>query len=357
MGAKHVGSRLGVESLENRDCPTCSVAVVGGTPYDPVPRLYVTGDNTANTVTIRENRTANVLEVVCDGVTHSFTGIKSMPALISVDLKGGNDTFRYQLAGGSDFTQGKAIRVWLGAGDSNAAQLFLDDNGAGGAAAVKAPLNLTVYGDGQQQYSGVTRDIVDVRLGTVQSAKVSAEARLFGGEDKFTAALEGDLQGTAQVYVNAIGGAEGDDLKVTADADVDVGPDARLDVSLHGSYPNYWHTDFEATDRDVLSVGYQGEVDGTLRVQAEGGAADDEVSATLVLDAGGTGFLDGIVSGGSGDDTLGFQLQDGSGGGVIYLNALMDGGSGTDTAIWWSTWNITRQNVEGSSPLPNFFPF
>jgi hypothetical protein len=342
--------RLRLEALEERSCPSCSVGTVRGTVADPGARLVIVGDSLPNTVTVREHCSTHTVEVVADGTPYSFPDDF---AKIEVDLGAGNDTFRYEVVGGGDLVSGRDVTVHLGSGVSNAAQFYLDSNGLG-PMSILAPVHINVYGDSSQGYTGTTRDIVEVRLGRVQNADVSVKACLFGGDDQFGATLKGDLVGTAHVTLDAEGGAEKDKLTVDAATDVDVGPDARLDVLLHGGYRNYWHQDFESTDQDNLSVDYHGELDGTLRLDLDGGAAGDGVSAEVALDLGSTGFLDATLKGSSGDDSMAFWLQDHSGA-VTYLSAEMDGGSGVDTWMWWTSAGVQKQHFEKMSSLQVVF--
>src|SRR5262245_11108620 len=142
-----------LEVLGDRLCPSCTVTASGGT-------LTIIGDSGPNMVTVRDNNEADTLEVVCDGTTKPF-GPADQIQKIEVDLKGGTDTFRYQLAGGSDFIRARDVTVLLGSGDTNAAQFYLDTDGTAAAAVIKAPLTIDVRGDASQEYTGATRDLVD----------------------------------------------------------------------------------------------------------------------------------------------------------------------------------------------------
>ena len=269
-----------LEALESRWCPT-AVSFVNGT-------LTLTGDDTANTVSLRPDDANNTLrldyDVTIGGTKFLLTTSFASDAVkeVQVDLKGGSDTFIYKLD--SDATPARSLFVDLGYGDDKATL-----NLTGGA--VKADLYFVLVGDpvsfdpNQPPHGS---DTLQADVGVVDSAKLSLFAALGGGaNDVATVNLYGDLKGTADVAVSLFGSDGHDLLQVTAIGvsarggytGVDIDPQARLSVWLDGD-----------GGADQLAFKYYGKNEGLLsRHVYAGGDAGDSATISVLQKAGSTG--------------------------------------------------------------------
>src|SRR5262245_26683272 len=127
-----------LESLETRDCPSCSVVHKGDT-------LFIVGDREANQIAIADTREGGIT-VTCDGsVRPAFQGVR----VIDIKTGGGNDevsaafenhstpdfVFRVDLGTGNDILsirgvgehvkkRGPAFDINAGAGNDDVAVTF-----------------------------------------------------------------------------------------------------------------------------------------------------------------------------------------------------------------------------------------
>jgi hypothetical protein len=151
------------------------------------------------------------------------------------------------------------------------------------------------------------------------------------GGDKLSATVTGSLNGASFLGLLFKGGIGNDQIKIDATNGVNIGPLAQLTASVDGG----------AGD-DVVSVNYEGELQGAFFLNAAGGAGNDQVSARVTLDGVSNGLLFGPVSpntgkaaaqvdGDGGDDKLSFEVDLS---GKVKLKAAsaaeVDGGAGVD---------------------------
>src|SRR5262245_3624869 len=138
---------LQVEALESRWCPSTTVSIVNGNT------LVVRGDSAANKVSIFQNDPANTLTVVADGQTQVFDS--QQVTRLDVDLRAGNDDFRWGLAPGTDHLYAKEANIVLGDGTDKGVLNFsgvelyqgdIQEGAIGGQAHLRANLLITVYG-------------------------------------------------------------------------------------------------------------------------------------------------------------------------------------------------------------------
>src|SRR5262249_30896944 len=128
------------------------------------------------------------------------------------------------------------------------------------------------------------------------------------------------------------GGTGKDQISIDATNSVNIGPLAQLTAEADGG----------AGD-DVISVKYEGQMQGAFFLSALGGAGNDRVTAKVTLDGLSNGLLFGPVSpnsgragaavdGGGGNDKLSFEVDRS---GAVALKpasaAEIDGGAGVDS--------------------------
>jgi hypothetical protein len=131
----------------------------------------------------------------------------------------------------------------------------------------------------------------NLQAGVAQNVLVN----LGSGNDNFVSffSAPGGLLNNSSLGLNVKGGAGQDTLHVRYTTDVDIRSGATLSVNLDGG-----------EDADSIFLGYQGELDGKLTLNADGGAANDMVQADLTLDCGSTGGDLSRVRGGLNADRL-----------------------------------------------------
>jgi hypothetical protein len=168
--------------------------------------------------------------------------------------------------------------------------------------------------------------------GSLVNAFLLLQATGGSGGDTLSGTMTGSLNGASFLGFLYKGGTGKDKITIDATNSVDIGPLAQLTVLADGG----------AGD-DVIKVGYEGEMQGAFFLEAQGGAANDQVSAKLVFDGVSNGLLFGAVSpntgkaaaqvdGGGGNDKLSFEVDLS---GNVKLKpasaAEIDGGAGTDS--------------------------
>jgi hypothetical protein len=340
-----------VEALENRWCPS-------GIAVNVLPHtLIVQGDDAANTITITDDGQGNISASVTSG-TQTVSGNGSGINAVVVFSRGGNDNLNYHLTGA--LTNNEAIAVIMGSGadsanfdfsagvSSKALTVTLVGTGsenvvAGFGAVTGANVVLTEYlgaggGTSALAFTGtvsgstVVASVVGSVGGTavaasfkdINNSTVALPAYLGVGGDMFDLTLGGNILGTSQVSVAAIGGAGNDTLAVHATG-VNIDSGAGLNVYLNGGL--FGH--------DTASVDYEGQLNGRLTVVSAAGLQGDTLTDNLTADAGSTGRLFAVEAGGPGDDNLTLNVFDNSnpGGGstLARLFALINGGGGHNT--------------------------
>jgi hypothetical protein len=198
--------------------------------------------------------------------------------------------------------------------------------------------NVTATGDGRTvNAGGINQIVVDTRCGndtfryTLTGALEgdrSLSVKLGRGTDNGTIdAQAGVARGT--FAVNLDGEDDADTLSATLGS---IAAGARADVRVEGDGGN-----------DTINVAFSGELDGELRLRADGDDGDDTITGTVALAAGSTGRLDAEVRGGNGNDRLTLNVT-GDTGALDSFEARIDGGDGTDT--FTATANVRLREVE-----------
>ncbi len=263
-------TRLNLETLEDRCCPT-TVSASNGV-------LTITGDGTDNTVGIIQKDSTDTLTIVYDvwtpqgQVLLSKSFSSSSIHAINLDLRGGNDVASYTLA--SDFLYAKSLAGFFGSGNDRFA--FLDGGvNLPGGPHIQADLSLQLF---MSQFGVNDQDSVDLRFAQIDGARVSVAAFLGGGDDTFTARLNGDLTGTADVEFDVFGQGGMDELRVyggytkqlygqpAVNVPIHIGEQATCDVRLDGG-----------SGDDLVGLYVYAEIDGQLRHHLEGGDGVDIV--------------------------------------------------------------------------------
>jgi len=305
-----------VEALENRWCPSVSVAVFSHT-------LVVQGDSADNVVTITEDGSGGVSATITGANGATATGSGTAVTNVLVNTRGGSDSVAFTLTG--PLTSRLNLGIDLG--------YFQDLSGAANSVTldfsqgVSSPyLTIGVLG---------TRgtDTVTASFGSVSDSYAYFGTYLGGGDDSFDATVTGDIHGYG-VAIAAFGGSGKDTLGVHVTGAVDAG--AYLGVLLDGD-----------SGDDTINFDYTGQMNGKLGVALVGGYGSDTVAGNITLDSGSTGKVAAAVFGGDGDDTLTLNVTDNSGNTgdtqpSVY--ALLDGGPGFDTCV--ATSNVKVINCE-----------
>lgn len=177
--------------------------------------------------------------------------------------------------------------------------------------------------------TGGGSDTVTYRLNAnlLAGQQRTVHVNLGAGQDRFTAdffnaafGIGSDLLAGSRLSISVDGGAGGDTMAVNADRDVDVAANARLDLMLNGG-----------ADGDRIAVRYRGELDGVLKVEAEGGSGNDRADVRLSADPGSSGSLFARNRGGDAADNLRLDVFAPPG---LAVDAVLDGGAGVDV---WAT--------------------
>lgn len=140
-----------------------------------------------------------------------------------------------------------------------------------------------------------------------------------------------DLEWWSSLTLDVFANSGRDTINVYANHDVDIRTGASLLLNLEGDLGN-----------DAINVDYEGELDGTLFMVADGGLHDDTVSANLEIAGGSSGTLGDPVrpvaqvrDGGGGTDDLTFILADHSAGQAdLYASIVISDLSPGDEAVF-----------------------
>jgi hypothetical protein len=266
-------SRLRLESLENRACPSCTVIQDGTT-------LFITGDRTDNRIAIDQD--AAGCHVACDGgMTMTFRDI----ARIAVHSNGGNDDV--DVAYGTGIYQPADLLADLGAGHDrltiNWVQPPMPDR----------PMLFDIA-------AGAGDDIVTANLTPGPDDDFTFRADLGAGHNIFAGSIAPPTEAGAAgggAWTVAVQGEKGDD-------------DMSLMLARAGSVPQLINADLDVT--------------------FDGGAGSDQLMIVArAITFGGTLSFD--LDGDDGADALNSYFQDVSFD-APYMSCL-DGGNGNDRLL------------------------
>jgi hypothetical protein len=284
-----------LEALEDRTCPS-TISLQSGI-------LTITGDNSANTVTVRDAGNGNVSVNVKDANGHVTTKSAKGVSDIRINANGGDDRVNYALTG--VLTKAEKISINLGNGNNRG---MLDFSKGISASA----LTLRVQG-------GSGNDRLDTTFGAIKNTALDFRTNLGGGNDQVFTRLNGALTGTAKVYLQTNNGPGYDGVSVQAKANIAATASLQIDT-LGGTQP------------DTVHVDYSGQLNGKLTIHTQGGPHFSWLESNITLNAGSTGKLEAKVNGGAGDDLLILRVFDNS----HHLHSLLaqlDGGGGENEAI------------------------
>lgn len=320
-------SRPAVEHLENRWTPSCVVSTTDGGHT-----LLITGDGTANHVTITQNDTTNVLEIECDGELDTYAS--STITKIVVNLQGDKDWLDWNTAMGTSFKFGKTAVINTGGSDDHVAISIAKYPGTG----VNASLDIDISMGGGYDYLGAA-------FGHKHGGTLKVSADMGGLDDTADLHLYGDITGGADVSLDLQGGTGNDWLGIDSQYDyghaepesIDLTGDATLAMTIQGGDGN-----------DTIGVTYKGEMDGDLTLLLDGASNKDRIAADVLLKDSSFGSLDATLLGGLNDDRMWFRLVD-EGGDANIVKALMDGGDGFDKYHSFNTTpNVAKTGFEGT---------
>jgi hypothetical protein len=248
--------------LESRALPSATAAILGS-------RLDINCDAAGSSVQIRDNGLGAVTATIKSA---SGTVTASGKGITSIDIIGGagNDTIDFRTTG--NLLTALNLEEDLGGGNNSSYTDLYD-----GIQAV--PVNLTIN-------TGAASDSVLMNFGTINNANVNVHANLGDGPDSFNAIMFNGASGNSKVNMN-VSGQNGPDR---VDYDMYGKIDAKATVNIAA--------DNTVSTNDRLVVRYHGELDGALKVAANGAASLYGVQALFQLDAASTGTLTVTVTNG-----------------------------------------------------------
>jgi hypothetical protein len=279
------------ESLEGR-------TVLSTVSFNPVTAtLTVTGTSKKDAIVINDDGTNNTSAVVvtADGST-LFTsgptaGVDQVHTIIVNTQGGKNDSVVYNLTGNMT-ANNRSITATFGGGKND------------------------------KFVAHVGGDLVNSFL--------LLRATAGSGGDKLLGSMAGSLNGSSFLGFLYKGGTGKDQINIDATNSVAIGPLAQLTVQADGG-----------SQADNIGVGYEGQMQGALFLNAAGSAGNDHVGAAVSFDGVSNGLLFGPtspnstkaaaqVTGGGGSDHLFFEV-DLNGTLKPASAAEIDGGGGVDT--------------------------
>jgi hypothetical protein len=306
-----------VEVLERRWCPAFTVFQQGGT-------LILTGNSD-----VANGNADDTVQIDCDGNgtmivssaqtminqpsgTFAHTLTKSGVNRVVVRGNLGDDFVGFRLTGALN----QPLDLWIDLGHhSDSANLDF-------TAGIAARLTCTVLG-------GYGADDVVMMFGDV-SDRVTCRSFLGADDDSLLTVFAGAL--SANTFRFDASGGYGDDILRFEGIGLNIAAGTTLDLRLY--------EDFGAGN---ISIDYEGELDGTLRLLANGGFGNDRIDGTVTTIAGSTGKLFAALHGWTGDDEMTLNVVNLSGS-TAFISALLDGGSGKDG--YQVTANVVKRNAE-----------
>jgi hypothetical protein len=200
--------------------------------------------------------------------------------------------------------------------------IVISDDGTNNAGAV------TVTSNKQTLFTSGPTANVD---GALTNSFLLLQATGGSGGDRLRGTVTGSLNGASFLGFLFTGGIGNDRISINATNSVNIGPLAQLTALAQGGAGN-----------DTIHVNYEGQLQGAMFLDADGGAGNDHVSAKLTFDGVSNGLLFGPVSpnsgaaaaqvnGDGGNDRLSFEVDLS---GTVKLKpasaAEIDGGAGKD---------------------------
>jgi hypothetical protein len=359
-------SRLQVESLERRDCPSVTLTLQNGNT------LVINGDNTNNDVQITQDDANDTLSVTAVFTaplpsTGGSNGVLGKPPAtlatqtfrssqishIVVKLGSGDDSLEYQLAPGSNYTFAKAFNINMG--DGNNIVTFDTGNPQMGGdltdgntrpqmnnSQIQANLKLSIC-------TGAGNDQVQVNLSEITNhAIVAVFAKTGAGDDSFSCVSDGTIHSGSALMIDGDGGLGNDTLYASVRGTVEKG--AFVSISLRGGQGD-----------DQITVDQNSLLLGRMSVSAWGGAGNDQITVNANSQAGSNGTLSVREFGDQGDDSLTYNALPATNAALNLVNALLAGGDGTDTAHISQTVPMSSIEIvdylgnnpsKGGNPLP-----
>jgi Ca2+-binding RTX toxin-like protein len=139
------------------------------------------------------------------------------------------------------------------------------------------------------------------------------------GRDYVNYQRYGDTLAGGATYINAKMG-DGDDLfQFYAGNDIDLGPNAYVDLRVYGE-----------GGKDTLTAFYRGELDGHLNVIFDGGDGDDLLHTEAKLDFGSAGGFLARSYGQAGNDNIDMLVRKANPADPAWVSAFASGGAGID---------------------------
>jgi hypothetical protein len=279
-----------LESLEIRTVPST-------VSFNPTTAtLTVTGTNKKDSIVITDDGTNNAGAVVVSGngatlfTSGPTAGVNQVHTINVNTLGGKNDSVVFTLTGNM-VANNRGISATFGSGKND-----------------KFAANVH---------------------GNLANSFLLLQATGGGGGDRLLGSMTGSLNGSSFLGFLYKGGTGKDHINIDATNSVAIGPVAQLTAQADGGY-----------QADNVTVGYEGQMQGALFLNAAGSAGNDHVKAAVAFDGVSNGLLFGPtspntgkaaaqVTGGNGKDHLAFEV-DLSGTLKPASAEEIDGGAGVD---------------------------
>ena len=266
-------NQLRIEQLEDRYCPSVSVAAIPLSPGQPAAgyQLLILGDSGVDTVNILDQGNQHVS--VTDGAGNllgSFTGVRTT----LFEGGTGTDAVNYTLT--APLVTGELIYIDLGSGGNDQAKVDLSQGVIG------ASVFVCVVGN--------------------------------NGDDNISASIGAMGHAHAAFFLN---GGGGNDLVQFGTA-TDIDARSTLSVTASGG-----------TGDDQTYIAFSGLVFGTLNVQANAGSGNDTVNVNVKVEEDSTGRVYANATGGTGNDDITLYMNDYSGDLIRSTLSVLRGRSST----------------------------
>lgn len=298
--------RPGLERLETRDCPSCTVFQKGAT-------LSILGDRGANRIDIAETPTGG-MSVTCEaGDPHVFTGVRR----VEVRTLGGDDEVTATL---TVLPENFQFGVDLGTGNDRLAMRGFDPQPDPPPRRVSVDI---LAGEGND----------DLDIDWIQppenrpDTNIQLRADLGGGNDELHLLLDplaGNKRtaGDPHIQVNVLGREGNDCMELAIEGPRDGAAhvlNANLDVNFDGG---------AGDDEFMMNVAAVA-LDGAFMMHNDGGAGDDQFTMN-VSNVALSGQFMMFTDGGAGIDKISARMNNVDFAGPAVLGADLRGGAGND---------------------------
>jgi hypothetical protein len=369
------GFRPNFDTLEAREVPAVSIYSMDGGRT-----LKIVGSKDSDEIRIVQDDTNDTLEIYSavlpksELASVSSVGVQTFTSStvkkLVIDLGVGNDAFYYSLAEGSDLNFTKTITLNTGSGndlvrfetasprqnldefyrqealrsaeEAKALESGVDRSSSEDVMSLPAfcyapPMNSTINAKLVVTLdTGTGNDRVDINVGTqADESVVRFTTKLGTGDDSFALTSNYAVGDYAKLIVSVAGGTGNDFIDATFQGYV--ADKGLVDLLLDG----------DAGD-DYLNTSFFNRVDGQFKVHQLGGDGDDDLNLNSHLTYDSTGFVDVVLDGELGNDTVTYSALGFDDPSVAHV--LINGGNGYN--IGKLSRDVTNVNLDVILWLP-----